>query len=104
MHHPPFETGIWEFDNIGLSGCEAFGEIISQNSQVQAIACGHVHRDIVTSWCGALVTVTPSTGHQYALRLGELRGFKRVTEPAICRLFWWNHDGGLVSHISYVTA
>ena len=103
MHHPPFETGIREFDNIGLAGREAFGEIISQNSQVQAIACGHVHRDIVTSWCGVLVAVTPSTGYQYALRLGEIKGFKRVAEPAICRLFWWSHDGDLVSHISYVT-
>jgi hypothetical protein len=95
--------GIREFDNIGLAGREAFGEIISQNSQVQAIACGHVHRDIVTSWCGVLVAVTPSTGYQYALRLGEIRGFKRVAEPEICRLFWWSHDGRLVSHISYVT-
>lgn len=104
MHHPPFETGIADFDNIGLSGRTEFGEIVSRNAQVQAIACGHVHRAIATSWCGALVTVTPSTGYQYALRLGELRGFKRVAEPPACRLFRWTPDGGLISHLSYVTA
>ena len=102
MHHPPFQTGIAEFDNIGLIGQDAFGKIISRNSQVQAIACGHVHRDIVISWCGTLVAVTPSTGYQYALRLGDRQGFVKVAEPPISRLFWWNPDAGLVSHISYV--
>ena len=104
MHHPPIETGIWEFDNIGLKGREAFGETISQNPQVQAIACGHVHRDVVASWCGTLVAVTPSTGYQYALRLGQVKGFKRIAEPAVCRLFWWMQDVGMVSHISYITS
>ncbi len=102
MHHPPFETGMWDFDNIGLTGREAFGEIVARNPQVQAIACGHVHRDIVAAWCGALVTVTPSTGYQYGLRLGHVRGFQRVAEPPMARLFWWHPDAGLASHISYV--
>lgn len=104
MHHPPIQTGMREFDNIGLNGREAFGEIISHSPQVQAIACGHVHRDIVASWCGTLVTVTPSTGYQYALRLGEKEGFGRVKEPTACRLFWWTQGAGMVSHISYITA
>ena len=104
MHHPPFETGITDFDKIGLTGREAFGEIISQNSQVQAIACGHVHRDIVTSWHGVLVAVTPSTGYQYALRLDKLQGFERVAEPSTIRLFWWGQEAGLASHISYVNS
>ncbi len=102
MHHPPFETGMWDFDNIGLTGFEEFAQIIARNSQVQAIACGHVHRDIITSWNGTLVTVTPSTGYQYGLRLGHVRGFKKVAEPRMVRLFWWQQDTGLVSHISYV--
>lgn len=102
MHHPPFDTGLVDFDEIGLTGREAFGEIVSRHRQVQAIACGHVHRDIVTSWRGVLVAVTPGTGYQYALRLDEIRNFVAVAEPPVARLFRWRRDAGLVSHISYV--
>lgn len=104
MHHPPFATGIPEFDSIGLYGSEALGEIIARNTQVQAIACGHVHRDITISWCGTLVAVTPSTGYQYGLQLTEGPSLAKVAEPPVTRLFLWNPKAGLTSHISYVTA
>lgn len=104
MHHPPFITGIPEFDSLGLNGSKAFGEIIAQNTQVQAVACGHVHRDIVVSWCGTLVAVTPSTGYQYGLQLTEGQSIKKVADPPVTRLFQWNPKAGLTSYISYVTA
>lgn len=101
MHHPPFVTGIAEFDRIGLEGREAFGRIVERNPQIQAIACGHVHRDISISWNGTLVAVTPSTGYQYALHLSGDSDFEKVAEPRGCRLFLWNPDVGLASHVSY---
>ena len=104
MHHPPFDTGIQEFDAIGLAGREAFGEIVSRNSQIQAIACGHLHRDIAISWSDTLVTVSPSTGYQYALELRNGRPLIRTAEPPAARLFLWNPSVGLTSHISYVPA
>ena len=104
MHHPPFETGLVDFDEIGLAGREAFGEIVSRHGQIQAIACGHVHRDIATSWRGVLVAVTPGTGYQHALRLDEIRNFVAAAEPPAARLFRWRRDAGLVSHISYVAS
>lgn len=101
MHHPPFSTGIAEFDRIGLEGREDFGKIVQRNPQVQAIACGHVHRDVSISWNGTLASVTPSTGYQYALHLSGNSDFERVAEPRACRLFRWHPADGLVTHISY---
>ena len=101
MHHPPFATGIAEFDRIGLEGREDFGRIVQSNPQVRAIACGHVHRDVSVSWNGTLVSVTPSTGYQYALHLSGDSDFERVAEPRACRLFFWQPADGLVTHISY---
>ncbi len=102
MHHPPFDTGITDFDVIGLSGRDAFGEIVARYTQVQAIACGHVHRDIASSWCGTLVAVTPSTGYQYALELDPKAATAKVAEPPAVRLFLWTPENGLTSHLSYV--
>jgi len=104
MHHPPFRTGIPGFDTIGLSGRDALGEIVARNPQVRAIACGHVHRDIVTSWRGTLVAVTPSTGYQYPLELNNDAELVMAAEPPALRLLLWNPDDGLVSHLSYVPA
>lgn len=104
MHHPPFRTGIPGFDAIGLSGRDAFGEIVARNPQIRAIACGHVHRDIVTSWCGTLVAVTPSTGYQYPLELKHAEELEMAAEPPAVRLFLWKPGDGLVAHLSYVPA
>lgn len=102
MHHPPVAVGMPDFDAIGLTGREAFGEIVARHPQILGIACGHVHRDIVAAWRGALVAVTPGTGYQYALRLPPECGFVRVPEPPAVRHFLWREDAGLVSHIGYV--
>ena len=102
MHHPPFDTGIEKFDEIGLSNGEAFGAIVARHPQIQAIACGHVHRDIATFWCGTLVVVTPSTGYQYALSLDQGADLTRVAEPPACRIFRWRPGAGLVAHLSYI--
>ncbi len=104
MHHPPFDAGIADFDIIGLSGRDGFAEIIARNPQVQAIACGHVHRDIALSWCGTLVAVTPSTGYQYALELDPDTATRKVAEPPAARLFLWSPENGLTSHLSYIVS
>jgi 3',5'-cyclic-AMP phosphodiesterase len=102
MHHPPFATGIPEFDAIGLHGAAAFAEVITRHPQVQAIACGHVHRDIVTARFGTLVTITPSTGWQYALQLIEGPRVVRVAEPPATLLFRWDSNSGLTCHLSFL--
>lgn len=102
MHHPPFTTGIPAFDGIGLDNADALAVVLARNPQVRAIACGHVHRDIVTVWGGTLTVVTPSTGYQYALQLIAGVDVGKVAEPAAVRLFRWDAATGLTCHMSYL--
>lgn len=102
MHHPPFTTGIHDFDRMCLKKPEPFAEIVTQNSQIKAITCGHVHRDITVSWCGTLAAITPSTGYQYCLQLSANQKLAKVAEPPATRLFLWDQAAGLRSHISYI--
>jgi len=102
IHHPPMESGIPAFDAEPLQGTVAFGELVARHPNILAIACGHVHRNIVAPWRGSLVTVTASTGYQYALAMSPGADFKMVREPAVSRLFRWSPEAGLVSHLSYI--
>jgi Icc protein len=97
MHHPPFMCGIEHMENVGLTGIEAFSEILYRHPQVQAVLCGHLHRNIFTTVGGrpALCSVGPA--HQVALELqgGEPGGF--TMEPPGFMLHRWK-DGQLLSH------
>ncbi|HUL41788.1 MAG TPA: phosphodiesterase [Burkholderiales bacterium] len=70
MHHPPFATGIAHMDAIRLlDGADAFGAIVAGQDHIKLIACGHVHRTIVTDFHGTPAVVCPSTAHQIVLNL-----------------------------------
>ncbi len=104
MHHPPLLTGIPAMDAIGIAGAErrALGEILARHPQVQAIACGHVHRAIIGALGGVTVLAIPSTDVQLALDFapGELRF---VSEPP-CFAVHVLLEGRIVSHIQPVVA
>jgi 3',5'-cyclic AMP phosphodiesterase CpdA len=102
MHHPPFETGIPFFDNIGCRGGAAMGAIVARHPRVEAVLCGHVHRAITLRWHGTLVQVTPATGYQYPLQLRDTGSIAAVLEPPACRVCLWTPEVGLVSHLSYI--
>lgn len=97
MHHPPFMCGIEHMERIGLTGMGEFADIMRQHPQVQAVLCGHLHRNIFTTVGGrpALCSVGPA--HQVALELegGERGGF--TLEPPGYLLHRWK-DGQLLSH------
>ena len=97
MHHPPFESGIEHMDRIGLSGTVQFAEILRQHPQVQAVLCGHLHRNIFTTVGGRPVLCSLSPAHQLALELegGEPGGF--TLEPPGFLLHRWS-EGKLLSH------
>lgn len=97
MHHPPFMCGIEHMERIGLSGIEAFAEILKQNSQVQAVLCGHLHRNIFTRVGERSVLCSVGPAHQVALDLqgGEPGGF--IMEPPGFMLHRWK-DGQFLSH------
>lgn len=101
MHHPPFTTGLCYPDQLMCRNGEAFGDIIARHPQIQAIICGHVHRDVVTFWRGVPAYVTSSATFSNGLILYPVNDVDPLFEPATCRLFQWR-NGRLTSHISFI--
>ncbi|MDY7579396.1 phosphodiesterase [Herbaspirillum sp. RTI4] len=97
MHHPPFLTGIAHMDAIGLTGREAFAEIVSRHPQIELILCGHLHRHIQTMIGGRRVLTCPSPAHQVALDLKPAAPSCFRMEPPGYMLHRWE-DGNMVSH------
>ena len=79
-----------------------FGEIIARNPQVEAIASGHTHRDSALRWNGTVVYVTPSCTFSYKLEFNEVDDLDPLLEPAACRIFRWDKEVGLVSHLDFI--
>lgn len=63
MHHPPFQTGMPAWDEIGLRAEDrsALADGVRRHSQVRAIVAGHVHRAIVSEVAGRVALTAPST-------------------------------------------
>ncbi len=101
MHHPPFATGINHMDDIGLNGSEAFADIIKCHPQIEAILCGHLHRNIQTMVGGRRVLTCPSPAHQVALDLRAEAPSAFRMEPPGYMLHWWNDDR-MVSHCAVI--
>lgn len=97
MHHPPFLTGIGHMDDIGLTGREAFAEIVSRHPQIELILCGHLHRNIQTTVGGRRVLTSPSPAHQVALDIRPDAPSCFRMEPPGFMLHCWA-DGRIVSH------
>jgi 3',5'-cyclic AMP phosphodiesterase CpdA len=96
MHHPPFETGIWWMDAMGLEGAAEFAEVIGRHANARRVICGHIHRSVTATIGGAIVSVAPSTGQQIRLDLdGSGAGF--TDEQSQLTLHLWD-GGGWVSH------
>jgi 3',5'-cyclic AMP phosphodiesterase CpdA len=97
MHHPPFLTGIGHMDDIGLRGREDFERIVAGHPQIEAILCGHLHRNIQTLVGGRRAATAPSPAHQVKLDLRPDAPSCFCMEPPGYLLHWWN-SGRLVSH------
>jgi len=102
MHHPPFDTGIGHMDSMALmAGRDEFIALVAQHPQVQAIACGHVHRAAEALVGGTLAAICPSPAHQIALDFAPDSPAAFIMEPGGYRLWRW--DGAtLVSHVAVV--
>jgi 3',5'-cyclic-AMP phosphodiesterase len=72
MHHPPFETGVRNFDAQSFEGREALAAIVRAHPQIRRIICGHVHQALSRTWCGTLGVTAPSTAPTLVLRPGAL--------------------------------
>ena len=65
MHHPPFDVGIVEMDQIALVEREQFEAIVRPYlGRIRHLFHGHVHRPISGSWIGIPFSTLRGTNHQ----------------------------------------
>jgi 3',5'-cyclic-AMP phosphodiesterase len=103
IHHPPFETGIWWMDCVGLVGAERFERVVRRHPHVRHVMSGHIHRPIVTAWAGCLLTVCPSTSVAVAGDLDPAHDPAETAEPPMIALHAYLADT-VVSHVVTVGA
>ena len=102
MHHPPFPTGIWWMDGIGiLEGVAELRDLLDAHPQVQRIVCGHLHRAIQANLGRTPVSVCPSTSYQVCLDTRPESHPKFIAEPPALQLHTWTGEM-IVSHTAYV--
>ena len=102
MHHPPFRTGIWWMDGIGIiEGVDGLRDLLDAHPQVQRIVCGHLHRPIQASLGRTPVSVCPSTSYQVFLDTRPESHPQFIAEPPALQLHTWTGEM-LVSHTAYV--
>ena len=99
MHHPPFISGIAHMDKVGLQGREAFADLVAHHPQVQAILCGHLHRNMTTLVGGRRALTVVSPAHQVVLDLHPDGPSQFCMEPPGFAVHHWNHEQ-LVSHFA----
>jgi len=84
IHHPPFDTGIWWMDCVGLNGKELFEAVVRRHPHVIKVLSGHVHRPIQTHWGTCALWVGPSTSVSVAADLDPSHEPAETSEgPAI---------------------
>lgn len=98
IHHPPFETGIWWMDCVGLRGAEQFEKVVRRHPQVVQVVAGHVHRVIHTNWGGCSLWVCPSTSITVAGDLHPHHEPAETGEPPSFSLHAYT-ERGVVSHV-----
>ena len=112
LHHPPVESGIeWMNTDPREPWVSTLADTIAGHTQVKAMICGHLHRNISTSFEDVPVAICASTAPQVALDLARIdpdrpdgRDMIVADAPAIA-LHWWNgkqlvsHFQGAIDHV-----
>lgn len=108
MHHPPFTAGIpWMDTHPSEPWVARFGEVVRGHQQIVGVACGHLHRTILTRWNGLTMFACPSTAPPVGLDLnpidpGTPDGRTLISnEPAAYGLHRWDGQS-LVSHFEAI--
>ena len=99
LHHPPFETGIWWMDSIGLDGQRRFEDVVRRHAHVLKVLSGHVHRAIQTQWGSCSLWVGPSTAVAVAVDLDPAHAPAESAEPPAFSLHAYTAGGTIVSHV-----
>jgi len=98
IHHPPFETGIWWMDCVGLDGMALLEEVVRRHPQVIKVLSGHVHRAIQANWGSCSLWVCPSTAVAIAADLDPGHDPSETAEPPAFSLHAYT-GAMIVSHI-----
>ena len=108
MHHPPIVSGIdWMDPAPDEDWIRRFAAAVEGHDQIRAIHCGHLHRQLLTTFCGIPLSVTPPVAPLVAMDLRPIDADwpdERdliTTEEAAYALHRW--DGkNLVTHYERV--
>lgn len=103
IHQPPFETGIWWMDCVGLKGREGFENVVRQHPNVLMVLSGHVHRPIQTNWGGCTLWTCPSTSVTVAVDLDQNHEPAETAEDPMIGLHAYTGQG-IVTHLVPVGA
>ena len=103
IHHPPFETGIWWMDCVGIKNADRFEAVVRRHPQVIKVLSGHVHRLIQTQWDGCSLWVCPSTSSTVAIDLDPNHAPATTNEAPAFSLHIWT-GSSIVSHLIPVGA
>jgi 3',5'-cyclic-AMP phosphodiesterase len=103
IHQPPFETGIWWMDCVGLKGSELFEAVVRRHPHVIKVLSGHVHRLIQTNWASCSLWVCPSTSVSIAADLDANHDPSETAEAPTFSLHAYIGQG-IVSHLIPVGA
>lgn len=95
VHHPPFRTGIWWMDAIGLRGGPLLEDVVRRHPQVGRVLSGHVHRLISTQWGPTGLYVAPSQVRQTMLDLAPFHAPTVTAEAPQIVLHQWTGDSWL---------
>ncbi|MFN3989607.1 MAG: phosphodiesterase [Erythrobacter sp.] len=108
MHHPPIVAGIdWMDPAPDEPWIVRLRQVLTGQTQVQAVHCGHLHRPITTQFAGIPLGVTPSVAPLVAMDLNAIdqeRPDDReliTTEPPTYALHRWDGEQ-VVSHFERV--
>jgi 3',5'-cyclic-AMP phosphodiesterase len=98
IHQPPFETGIWWMDCVGLKGADLFEAVVRRHDHVIKVLSGHIHRLIQTSWGPCSLWVCPSTSVSVAVDLSPAHEPAETAEAPTFSLHVYT-GAGIVSHV-----
>jgi hypothetical protein len=96
MHHPPVLTGIEKMDIQNLRDSKQLKKILSGYKGELRLSCGHVHRNIVTSFGDVICQIAPGVSHAVTMDLRAGAPNCLTKEPGGFLL----HEirGGIMSH------
>lgn len=96
MHHPPFEPGLKDFNDISVvEGSDRLAQLLREAEVPPIIVCGHVHRPYFSMWNGANCFI----GGSPAVRFGaELPFGEQPVRPTNESYSYFVHSLGAQGH------